>query len=264
MRTRFVDIDDRMEDLADRLRGDPELGAEFLARYELSWLYHENALEGVVYTGQELATALQNAPLADATFVGALHEIRNHKIAIDLVREEARAKKLRVNLTLVRKLYDQLGAGIEGRSVPEFRKDMPLHRAYFHEIAQPARIPALLQKVLDACDSADFRNAHPIQRASKLHHGFMQVFPYTENSGRVARLLANLVLLQAGNQLPVIIHATDRQRYYESLRLPETVLRDLTMEALDNALNQGEKFFQSTDGARRRARAVAGNARAAR
>ncbi len=252
MKTRFVDIDDRMDDLADRLRADPELGADFLARYELSWLYHENALEGVVYTGQELATALQNAPLADATFVGALHEIRNHKIAIDLVREEAQAKKLRVNLTLVKKLYETLGAGIDGRSVADFRKDMPLHRAYFHEIAQPARIPALLQKVLDACDSADFRNAHPIQRAARLHHGFMQVFPYTENSGRVARLLANLILLHAGYRLPCIIHATDRQRYYESLRVPEAVLRDLTIEALDNALNQGEKFFASTESARPR------------
>jgi len=261
MRTRFVDIDDRMDDLADRLRADPEQGAEFMARYELSWLYHENALEGVVYTGQELATALLNAPLADATFVGVLQDIRNHKIAIDLVREEAKTKKLRVNLTLVKKLYETLGAGLESRSVADFRKDMPLHRAYFHEIAQPARIPALLQKVLDACDSADFRNAHAIQRAAKLHHGFMQVFPFTENSGRVARLLANLVLIQSGYKLPVIIHATDRQRYYESLRLPEATLRDLTVEALDNALAQGEKFFSelSTEGSRRRARARAGS-----
>jgi Fic family protein len=253
MRTRFVDIDDRMEDLADRMRADPELGEDFLARYELSWLYHENALEGVVYTGQELATALVNAPLADATFVGTLQDIRNHKIAIDLVREEARSKKLRVNLTLVRRLYETLGAGVEGRSGADFRKDMPLHRAYFHEIAQPARIPALLQKVLDACDSADFRNAHPIQRAARLHHGFMQVFPYTDGSGRVARLLANLVLLQAGYRLPCIIHATDRQRYYESLRLPEATLRDLTVEALDNALNQGEKFFRETPSRARKA-----------
>jgi Fic family protein len=253
MRTRFVDIDDRMEDLADRMRADPELGEEFFSRYELSWLYHENALEGVVYTGQELATALANAPLADATFVGALHEIRNHKIAADLVREEARSKKLRVNLTLVKKLYETLGAGIDGRSVAEFRKDMPLHRAYFHEIAQPVKIPALLQKVLESCDSADFRNAHPIQRAAKLHHGFMQVYPFTENSGRVARLLGNLVLLQAGYRVPCIIHATDRQRYYESLRVPETTLRDLTIEALENALDQGEKFFRETPSRTRKA-----------
>jgi Fic family protein len=246
MKTRFVDIDDRMDDLADRMRGDAEVTGEFLRRYELSWLYHENALEGVVYTGQELETAFEGPTLADATFVNALQEIRNHKTAIDLVREEAKAKKLRINLTLVKKLYETLGAGMEGRSLAEFRKDMPLHRAYFHEIAQPAKIPVLLQKVLDTCDSADFRNAHPVQRAAKLHHGFMQVFPYTENSGRVARLLANLVLLQSGYRVPCIIHATDRQRYYESLRLPEATLRDLTVEALDNALEQAEKFFRAS------------------
>jgi Fic family protein len=244
MRTRFVDIDDRMDDVADRMRGDPTLAEEFLRRYELSWLYHENALEGVVYTGQELATALENPPLADATFVSALQDIRHHKVAFDLVREEAKAKKLRVNLTLVRKLAETLVGAGEGKAAPEFRKDMPLHRAYFHEIAQPPKIPTLLQKVLDTCESADFRNAHVIQRAAKLHHGFMQVFPYTDQSGRVARLLANLVLLQGGYRIPCIIHATDRQRYYESLRLPEATLRDLTVDALDNALEQAEKFFR--------------------
>ncbi len=246
MRSRYVDIDDRTEDLAERVRAEPEIGAEFRSKYELSWLYHENALEGVVYTSQELEIALENQPVADATFVTALQEIRNHKIAMDLVREEASAKKLRLNLTLVKKLYETLGAGIEGRNVHDFRTDMPLHRAYFHEIAQPAKIPAALQKVLDACESADFRNAHPVQRAAKLHHGFMQVYPFTENSGRVARLLANLLLLHAGYQLPVIIHATDRQRYYESLRVAETVLRELTVEALDNALTQAEKLFSSS------------------
>lgn len=253
MRTRYVDIDDRMEDLADRLRTDPELGQDFLSKYELSWLYHENALEGVVYSGQELATALDGAPLADATFVSALQEIRNHKAALDLVREEASAKKPKPNLTLVKRLYAVLGQGIDGRSEAEFRKDMPLHRAYFHDIAQPPKIQPLLQKLFEACETADFKSGHPIQQAAKVHHGFMQVFPFTENSGRVARLLANLVLFHAGYRVPVIIHATDRQRYYESLRLPETILRDLTMEALDNGLAQAEKLFAEAPQRRRKA-----------
>jgi Fic family protein len=243
MRTRYVDIDDRMEDIAERMRGDPELASDFLHRYELSWLYHENALEGVVYSGLELATALTQPVLTDATFVSALTEIRNHKAAIDFVREEARAKKLKLGPALAKRLYELLGLGIEGRAVADYRKDMPLHRAYFHEIAQPAKIVPQLQKLFDACETSDFRNSHPIQQATRIHHGFMQVFPYTENSGRVARLIGNLILLHQGFRLPVIVHATDRQRYYESLRLPETVLRDLTVEALDNALTQAEKLF---------------------
>ncbi len=253
MRTRYVDIDDRMEDLADRMRADPELAGEFLPRYELSWLYHENALEGVVYSSQELTTALAQPTLTDANFVSMLAEIRNHKTAFDLIREEAKAKKLKLSPALSKRLYETLGQGIEGRSVADYRKDMPLHRAYFHDIAQPTRIVPLLQKLFDACETADFRNAHPIQQATRLHHGFMQVFPYTENSGRVARLLMNLILFHAGFQLPVIIHATDRQRYYESLRLPETALRDLTLEALDNALSQAEKLFAQAPARARKA-----------
>jgi hypothetical protein len=147
MRTRYVDFDDRYKDLASRMRAMPELAEEFLRKWEVSWLYHENALEGVVYTGQELTLGLENQPVADATFVGALREIRNHKTALDLARAEGKAKKVRLNVSLAKKLYETLGAGSEGRSVAEWRKDMPLHRSYFHDIALPAKIPAALQRV---------------------------------------------------------------------------------------------------------------------
>jgi Fic family protein len=253
MRTRYVDIDDRMEDLGDRMQSAPELGADFLQKYELSWLYHENALEGVVYTPQELAAALANQPLADATFVTALSALRNHKTALDLVREEAKAKRPKLTVALVKRLYETLCGGPE-KTPPDFRKDMPLHRAYFHEIAQPAKIPAGLEKVLEATESAEFRHLHPIQQVARLQHGFMQVFPYTDQSGRIARLLANLLFLHAGYPLLLIVHSTDRQRYYDSLRFAETVLRDLTVEALDNALEQAEKFFAANVRAKKAAR----------
>jgi len=149
----------------------------------------------------------------------------------------------------VKKLYETLFAGVEARAAAEFRREIPLHRAYFHDIAQPAKIPALMTALLDACESSDFRASHPIQRAAKLQHGFMQVYPYTESSGKIARLLANIVLLHDGYQ-PCIIHTIDRQRYYESLRLPEPQLRDLVMESMENSLANGEKFFSLATAAR--------------
>jgi Fic family protein len=78
----------------------------------------------------------------------------------------------------------------------------------------------------------------------------MQVFPYTDNSGRIGRLFANMILFQAG-YLPVIVHATDRQRYYESLRQPEAALRELTMDAIGNGLEHAEKFFATASAADR-------------
>ena len=242
MRTRYVDFDDRHEDLAERMRAAPRIAEDFLRKWEVSWLFHENALEGVVYTSQELELGLENQPIADATFVGALRDVRNHKAALDFCRAEARNKKLKLSLTTLKRLYEQLTAGIEGRNAAEWRKDMPLHRSYFHEISQPAKILAGLQKVFEGTETAEFRNAHAIQRAARLHHGLMQVFPYTDNSGRIGRLFSNMILFQAG-YLPVIVHATDRQRYYESLRQPEAALREVTMDAIGNGLDHAEKFF---------------------
>jgi Fic family protein len=243
MRSRYIDIEDRMEDLRDVLLDEQDLSGVFQQKVELSWLHHDSALEGVVVTGQELALALAHHPVAEATAVALFREIHNQKTAIDLVRAEAAAKRLRVNLTVIKRIYEALAAGIEGRSAAEYRKDIPLHRAYFHEIAPPAKIPFLLGKLVDFCESAEFRGYHPIQKASRVSHAFMQVYPFTEGSGKVARLLANLVLLHHG-YLPCIIHATDRQRYYESLRAPEPALRELMLESMENGLANAEKFVR--------------------
>ena len=204
----------------------------------------------MVYTSQELELGLENQPIADATFVGALRDIRNHKAALDFCRAEAKGKKLKLTLTTLKKLYELLTAGMDGRNAAEWRKDMPLHRSYFHEISQPAKILAGLQRVFEGTETAEFRNAHAIQRAARLHHGLMQVFPYTDNSGRIGRLFSNMILFQAG-YLPVIVHATDRQRYYESLRQPEAALRELTMDAIGNGLEHAEKFFAEASAAAR-------------
>jgi Fic family protein len=242
-RTRYLDLDDRTQDLNERLRDEPEIAKDFLSKYELSWVYHEGALEGVVYTVQELAVALgSQSPVADAAVVGVLQEIRNQKAAIDLIREEATAKKAKVNVTLVKKLHETLYRGLPLKNASDFRKEVPLHRTYFHEIAPPPRIPALLGKVLEATDTGEFRKSHPVLQASRVQHGFMQVFPYTEGSGKVARLLANLYLLRGG-YLPCIIHSVDRNRYYDALRHPEPALRDVMVEAMENALEHAEKHL---------------------
>jgi Fic family protein len=245
MRSRYLDIDDRTQDLAEQLRDDPSAAEEFLRRYELSWVYHDNALEGVVFSGEELEKAMTGPPLTDIASLNALRDIRNLKAAIDIVRAEAQTRKAKVTLALVRKLYETLHAGIESRQSADFRKEIPLHRAYFHEIAQPGRIAAQLESLLEWSESPDFRSLHAIQKASRLHHGFMhmQVYPFTEGSGKIARLLSNLVLIASGYQ-PCIIHTIDRQRYYESLKSPESTLRDLMIESMENGIASGEKFMR--------------------
>ena len=124
-----------------------------------------------------------------------------------------------------------------------FRKDMPLHRTYFHDISQPAKIQPALEKLVDYTASAEFREFHPIKQAATVQHMFLQIFPFTEHSGKVGRMCTNLILLR-NNYMPAVIHSIDRQKYYESFRGPVAGFRTLLMDAIENSLDNGIKYFK--------------------
>jgi Fic family protein len=268
VKERYQDIEEKNDQLRDYLGIFKEKGQEFLDRFEMSWLYHDSALEGVIYTPQELQAALKPGTVAaEASMMPVVLEIRNHKACIDYIREEAQAggkKQAQVTLTTIKRIHDLLSgntpeamaakAQIERREKTEkelakerekagYRKDMPLHRTYFHEIAQPAKIGPALEKFVDFTASAEFREYHPIKQAAHAQHQLLQIFPFTENSGKVARMCGNLILLRH-NYFPAIIHAIDRQKYYESLRGPANGFRTLLMDAMENSLDNAIKYFK--------------------
>jgi Fic family protein len=268
VKERYQEIDEKNETLRDYLGIFKEKSRDFLEKFEMSWIYHDAALEGTVYTQQELVSALfpERASM-DPAMIPVVLEVRNHKAACDFLREEAAStgkKQTQITLTTIKRIHDllcgstpeaqQARANIERRERTEkelnkerersgYRKDMPLHRTYFHEIAQPAKIQPMLEKLVDYTGSAEYREFHPIKQAAVVQHKFMQIFPFTENSGKVGRMLTNLVLLRNG-YMPAIIHSIDRQRYYESLRGAEGVFRSLLMDAIENSLDNGVKYFK--------------------
>jgi Fic family protein len=268
VKERYQEIDEKNETLRDYLGIFKDKSRDFLEKFEMSWIYHDAALEGTVYTQQELVSALfpERASM-DPAMIPVVLEVRNHKAACDFLREEAATtgkKQTQITLTTIKRIHDllcgstpeaqQARANIERRERTEkeltkerersgYRKDMPLHRTYFHEIAQPAKIQPALEKLVDYTGSAEYREFHPIKQAAVVQHKFMQIFPFTENSGKVGRMLTNLVLLRNG-YMPAIIHSIDRQRYYESLRGAESVFRALLMDAIENSLDNGVKYFK--------------------
>jgi Fic family protein len=82
----------------------------------------------------------------------------------------------------------------------------------------------------------------PCALASKLHFKLMQIFPFSKHTGKLARLGMNLVLLRAGYP-PAIIHSTERQRYYESLKGPSLTLHNLMVDSLENSIESAIKLF---------------------
>jgi Fic family protein len=134
-----------------------------------------------------------------------------------------------------------------------YRKDNPLHRLYFHEIAQPDKIAIKLRKLTEWLDEEETQHMHPVERAARAHFRLMAIFPWPKNSGKVARLLMNLMLLRDGFP-PVVIHSIDRQRYYDVLRSEAAGIVPLVFESLENGVETSARFFSELEEARHEAR----------
>ena len=77
----------------------------------------------------------------------------------------------------------------------------------------------------------------------------MRIYPFTRHSGKLARLLMNYIILQSG-YLPAIIHAVERQRYYEALRASGPALVELVSESLENAIDSALRLVGGDELAR--------------
>ena len=97
-------LEERVAKLEERLlAAGPVVQQAYRDSLDMSWIYHDSALEGVVYTFDELRTGLsgQAPPVTDSSLQPACDDIRRHKEAIEFVRDFATKKRLPITLDVI-------------------------------------------------------------------------------------------------------------------------------------------------------------------
>src|SRR3954471_17302614 len=93
---KFLTIDNKIEVLREmRVRANASIVADFDEKLDVSWIYHDNALEGVVLSYHELKAAIDKRIISDVSLIPSYEEIKNHKLAIEWVREQSKSTKKR-------------------------------------------------------------------------------------------------------------------------------------------------------------------------
>jgi len=216
------------------------------AQLDLSGIYHDCALEGQVISPEELTGAFDDTAVMDATTLPMYAMLRSHKRAYDMVRELAGRKHLDFSLDLFKQFHALLASNPDEARSGRYRKDIPLHRSYFHEINEPQKIGQAVRRLITWLNAPEeSANLHPISWAARFHYRFMRIFPFTETSGKVGRAVMNLILVRNG-YLPAIIHATERQRYYEVLRQQQQGVTELIIDSEMAALDAAIRFLRRT------------------
>jgi Fic family protein len=239
-------IEERASQIEQRLAS---AGEEFRKRYldslDMSWIYHDSALEGVVYTFEELRTALgaQPPPIGDSSLQPTYDDIRRHKEAIDFVRDFGEKKRLPVTVDVIKKIFLILHPEEGDIKTVKYRKDIPQHRLYFHEYAPPDKVAYKVRQIVDWLNDPETRKTrNGIRIAARAHYDLLRVYPFANDSGKVSRLFMNLLLMRTGLP-PSILHSTERQRYYEALKGSATTVLQMVQEAVENALSSVEKLL---------------------
>lgn len=106
---------------------------------------------------------------------------------------------------------DPMEAGIFRRTQVFVGSHVPPH---------PTEVMLQMEEFVQWLNTKESLEMHPVDYAALAHHKLVFIHPFIDGNGRMARLLMNLILMQAGFP-PVIIRKQDRQNYYEYLELAD-------------------------------------------
>ena len=213
----------------------------FVERFIMSWIYHDFALEGTVLSVAEIKAAIDDEIISTPSLIPAYFHIMAVRDAIQFLLD-SRGSRLQLSLEWLKKIHQILLPQGKKDQV-QYRKDNPIHRMYFHDLSPADKISYRMRKLTDWFRTDECKRAHPIELAVEVHREVIRIFPWPDISGRVARLAMNNILVNEG-YWPGTIHAIDRQRYYDVLRLDQDQLLELVLESIELGMSSSNKLYQ--------------------
>ncbi len=206
---------------------DPDLRQALAAQLRDLWTHTSTALEGNTLTLGETAFILQEGLTVSGKPLQDHNEVIGHAKAISLLYglldsrkpvTEADLFKLHraVQTQVTVDLYSPVGAW---KREPNGTHATVEGRQVFIEFAHPVDVPPLMAAWLALLNGflvQSLNEQDALAADAALHLGFVRIHPFFDGNGRMARLLANLPVLNAGLP-PILIDRTRRQDYLSCL-----------------------------------------------
>lgn len=158
--------------------------------------------------------------------------LRDHEESADLVFDVVKNERP-LSVGLIKELHSLITrhqATVEGQDQFGQRTHTALNRGEFkvlpnsptrpdgdqHPYCPPVHVDSEVDRLIDL-HGAHHAGAIPVDvSAAWLHHRFVQVHPFADGNGRVARAITNIVFIQAG-WFPLVVHHDDRAAYIRAL-----------------------------------------------
>jgi Fic family protein len=209
-------LDDKLA-LLNSLRPLPSSAVRKLRdQFGLELTYNSNAIEGNSLTLKETflvineGLTIKGKPLKDHL------EAKSHTEALEYMYELVdKDKRSTLSELLIRELNQIVVRDVDQKWAGRYRNSRVIIGGAEHAPPEAVDVPRLMQSLIDWMRKKR-KTLHPVELAAILHHRLANIHPFFDGNGRTSRLVMNIILMQAGFPLVVVLK-NDRKKYYRTL-----------------------------------------------
>ncbi len=209
----LVEIDELKKLLDSRRPLDSDAVARLEEAFEVDFVFQSNAIEGNPLTRRETQLILERGLSVEATSLKHHLEVINLQGAYRFVRDLAKGAE-ELTEENIREIHRIVMKGISDDEAGRYRTTAVRITGAEHEPVEPVMIPEHMERYVSWLNAK--HEIHHLLVAAGAHWWVVNIHPFRDGNGRVARLLLNLILWRQGYPI-VIVREEDRAAYYAAL-----------------------------------------------
>ncbi|OGC16838.1 cell filamentation protein Fic, partial [candidate division WOR-1 bacterium RIFOXYA12_FULL_36_13] len=213
-------LKNRIEEKLKKLNKFRPLPASFVKKlqqqFEIEMTYNSNGIEGNSLNLKETflvineGITIKGKPLKDHL------EAKNHYEALEyLTGLVSHDKRQTISEMLIRSLHQLVVHDTEKEWAGKYRDGNVIIGGADHTPPDALQISGKMKDVIDWVRKNQ-KKIHPIELAALLHHKIVHIHPFFDGNGRTARLVMNILIMQRGYPLAIVLK-NDRKKYYRVL-----------------------------------------------
>ncbi|MCK5681158.1 Fic family protein [bacterium] len=181
--------------------------------FRIGHTYASNALEGNSLTLSETKVVIEEGLTVAGKPLRDHYEATGHSDAFDYMYTLATGDD--ISEEDVRKLHSLFYHRVNEKDAGIYRTEPAIITGSQYPLPTPDILSGRMWKFIKNLPGLK-KNNHPVVYVAKLHKEFVFIHPFIDGNGRVARLLTNVALMQAGYVI-AIIPPLKRSEYISSL-----------------------------------------------
>jgi len=165
--------------------------------FRIGFTYSSNALEGNTLTISETKILLEDGITVGGKSLKDCYEAVGHSDAYDFMLDFARQQDMEISEDSIKKLHQLFYQKVDAKKAGQYRTIQVYISGTDYIPPSPEDVQQLMSHMTDQIHSSR-TTLHPIELAAMAHKRLVDIHPFVDGNGRTARLLMNLILVNAG------------------------------------------------------------------